>query len=205
MNDDTKELFKFLDALPFAIETLADESVIKNQPLGDVSAVNDLLEFIHSGDLTDTAKEFLAEEQIELAKRRKVLNISKYDTTDELLDDKDMFQKAIDTGDKRRIAECLEMEVIPGYFIEANAKGIKPKSQGTPKGEWNVAKLVAMQTEYLEQLAHAIETGDFEKEKNMIEGKDLSAIDTARIRVGRKFNCSPSAVKSILNFSRRAT
>lgn len=195
MDDETKELFAYLDPLPFAIDTLVSESVIKNQPLGDVSAVNDLLEFIHGGDLPDTAKAYLSEKQIELEEQRKALNISKYDTTDELLDDKDMFQKAIDTGDKRRIAECLEMEVIPDYFIEANAKGIKPKSQGTPKGEWNVAKLVAMQTEYLKQLAYAIETEDFEKEKNMIEAKDLSAIDTARIRVGRKFHCSPSAVK----------
>ena len=39
MSDDIKELFRFLDALPFAIETLADESVIKNQLLGDASAV----------------------------------------------------------------------------------------------------------------------------------------------------------------------
>ena len=49
MDDETKELFAYLDALPFAIDTLVSESVIKNQPLGDVSAVNDLLEFIHGG------------------------------------------------------------------------------------------------------------------------------------------------------------
>lgn len=210
MDDDTKELFKFLDALPFAIETLADEFVIKNQPLSDVSAVNDLLEFIHSGDNTGAVNEYLAEKQIELAEQRKVLGISKYDTIDELLDGgADMFQKAIDTGDKRRIAECLEMKVIPDYFIEANAKGIKLKKTGRNKNEWDVVTTVAMQTEYLKQLTYAIESGDFEKKVNFKgEVKNKTAMETARIRTGKLFKndshvgyYTEKSVKNILIFA----
>ncbi len=194
MSDET-ELFAYLNALPFAI----DDS-LANQPLGDISAVNDLIAFA-SVD-TDAANEWLADKQIELAERRKVLNISKYDTIDALLDCADMFQKAVSTGDKRRIAECLESEFKPDYFTEEFAAGIKLKKTGRNKGEWDYLKTIAINIEYQKQLKHAIETNDFEKKVNFKgEVKNKSAMETARIRTGKAFHCSPVWIKGVLTFT----
>ena len=168
-----------------------------------MNEINDLLEFIHGGDMPDTAKAYLAEKQIELAARRKALNISKYDTIDALLDDgADMFQKAIDTGDKKRIAECLESEFKPDYFTEEFAADIKLKKTGRNKGEWDYMKVIAINIEYQKQLKHAIETNDFEIGINFKgKKKNKSAKETARIRTSKAFYCSPVWIKSVLTFT----
>ncbi len=200
MSDET-ELFAYLNALPFAIDSLLDDSVA-TQPLGNISAVNDLMAFIHTTD-TDAANEYLAEKQIDLAERRKALNISKYDTIDALLDcGTDMFEKAVNTRDKKRIAECLESKFKPDDFTEEFASGIKLKKTGRNKGEWDYLKVIAINTEYQKQLNNAIETSDFEIGVNFKgQKKNKSAKETARIRTGKAFHCSPVWIKGVLTFT----
>ncbi len=171
-----------------------------------MNEINDLLEFIHGvtngGDMLDTAKAYLAEKQMELAEMRKALNISKCDTIDELLEcGADMFEKAISTGDKRRIAECLESEFKPDYFTEEFAAGIKLKA-GRHKGEWDFMKVIEMNIFYNDALAFA------QTKENRIDGemnskgkiKKLSANDSALIRTADSFGVSASYVRRILGF-----
>lgn len=105
-----------------------------------MNEINDLLEFMHGGDMPDTAKEFLAEKQIELAARQTELGldgipIEKWLIADTPVDAK--FQAAIDSGDKKQAIEMLRSgEQIPVYFAEYVADllsgNIKPK-RGKPK------------------------------------------------------------------------
>lgn len=105
-----------------------------------MNEINELVEFIHGGDLSDTAKAYLVEKQIELAARQTEFGLDGIPIEEWLIDDTPVdakFQAAIDSCDKKQAIEMLRSgESIPAYFAEYVADllsgNIKPK-RGKPR------------------------------------------------------------------------